>query len=74
MDTYIDLFLAVDGAKASEIHKKLVGLGLKATIGNHDFVYVWKGLVSMEEELTFIDKVQLQLKGTGAILKFSSTR
>lgn len=74
METYIDVYLAVDGAPASEIHKKLVGLGLKSTIGDHDFVYNWTGIVSIEEELALIDRVQDLLKGSGAILKISSVR
>lgn len=74
MDTYIDVFLNVDSEKISVIHNKLINLGLKPTIGEHDFVYKWKGIVSIEEELNFIENIQSELKGTGAILKFKSIR
>lgn len=74
METYIDVYLNVDGEKASVIHDKLIKIGLKPTIGEHDFAYNWKGLASIEEELKFIEKIQHTLKGTGAILKFKTIR
>ena len=74
METYVKVFLNSDGEKASVIHKKLVDAGLKPTIGEHDFVYTWKGIVTIEEEIKFIDGIQSALKGTGAILRFISVR
>ncbi len=74
METYIDIYLNSDGEKASVIHKKLSEMGLKSTIGPHDYVYNWKSIVKIDEEIQFIDKVQSNLKGTGAILKFSTIR
>ena len=74
MDTYIDVFLNVDGEKASVIFKNLQELGLKYSIGEHDFVYDWKRVVSISEELDFIDQIQGKLKGTGIILKFTTIR
>jgi hypothetical protein len=74
METYIDVYISSDGEKSSEILKKLVEMGLKPSIGNHDFIYDWKGIVSIEEEIKFIDKIQDKLKGTGVILKFKTNR
>lgn len=74
MDTYVDVFLNVDGEKASVIFKKLQEIGLKYSIGNHDFVYDWKRVVSITEELNFIDLIQEKLKGTSVILKFTTIR
>ena len=74
METYIDIYLSTDGEKSSIIHKKLVELGLKPTIGEHDFIYNWKGIVNMEEEIKFIDKIQTSLQGTGALLRFTTIR
>lgn len=74
METYIDVFLNTDGERASVIHKKLIEMGLKPTIGEHDFFYNWKGIVTLEEEIKFIDKVQSNLKGTRAILRFTTLR
>ncbi|MDG6219462.1 MAG: hypothetical protein QCI00_08490 [Candidatus Thermoplasmatota archaeon] len=74
METYIDLYLNVDCERASVIHNRLIQLGLKPTIGENDYVYKWEGIVSVEEELLFIENIQSALKGTGAILKFRSKR
>ena len=74
METYIDVYISSDGVKSSEILKKLVDMGLKPSIGEHDFIYDWKGIVSIEEEVELIDKIQDKLKGTGVILKFTTNR
>ena len=74
METYIDVYLSVDGEKASIIYKKLIALGLKPTIGEHDFVYDWKSIVDIEEELKFIEDIQSELKGTKILLKFKTIR
>jgi hypothetical protein len=74
METYIDIYLNADGELGSTIHKKLIDLGLKPTIGEHDYVFNWKGIVNIEEEMQFIDKVQNTLKGSGAVLKFKTHR
>jgi hypothetical protein len=74
METYIDIYFPVDGAKASVSFKKLLTMGLKPTVGDHDFVHKWKGIVTIEEEITFIESIQEELKGTGIILKFTTIR
>jgi len=74
METYVDVFMNVDGEKASVIHNKLLKMGLKPTIGEHDFVYNWNGIASIEEEIKLIDRIQETLKGTGVILKFKTMR
>ncbi len=74
METYVDVFMNVDGEKASVIHNKLLKMGLKPTIGEHDFIYNWNGIVSIEEEIKLIDRIQEELKGTGVILKFKTMR
>jgi len=51
METYIDVFLNSDGEKASVVFKKLKDLGLKYCLGDHDFIYDWKGIASMSDEL-----------------------
>jgi len=74
METHVDVFLNTDGEKISFIHKKLVEMGFKPTIGDHDYIYEWSGIVTIEEEIELIDKVQSNLKGSKAILRFSSKR
>ena len=74
METYIDIFFNTDGEKASIIEKKLIDMGLKSTIGEHDFVYDWGKIVEPSEVSKFVDKIQSNLKGTGVILKFTTIR
>jgi len=74
METYIDIFLNTDGEKASIIEKKLIDMELKPTIGDHDFVYDWGKIVDQPEVINLVDKIQSNLKGSGAILKFSTIR
>ncbi len=74
METYIDIFMNVDGEKASIIFDKLQEIGLKYHIGEHDFIHDWKRAVTISEELAFIERIQEKLQGTGVILKFSTLR
>jgi hypothetical protein len=74
MKTYVEVFVSADGEKASVISKKLLEMGLEPTIGEHDFVYNWKETASISMVLDFVDRVQSKLKGTGAILNFTTIR
>jgi len=74
MKTYVEVYVSANGEKASVITDKLFELGLKPTIGEHDFVYNWKEEVTLNEVLKFVDKIQSKLKNSGAILKFSTFR
>lgn len=74
METYVDIFLNTDGEKASIIEKKLIDMGFKPTIGDHDFVYDWGKIVDPSEVVNLVDKIQSNLKGTGTILKFKTIR
>ena len=74
METFVDVYLSVDGEKGSVIFNKLNEIGLKSYIGEHDFVYDWKGIATISDELKLVDKIQLQLKGTGVMLKFTTIR
>ena len=74
MKTYVEVYVSADGEKASVITDRLFEIGLKPTIGEHDFVYSWKDNVTLSEVLKFVDHIQSKLKGSGAILKFSTFR
>lgn len=74
METYVDIYFNTNGERASIIEKKLKDLGLKTNIGNHDFVYDWGKIVDSDEVINFIEKIQLDLKNTGIILKFTTIR
>ena len=74
MEIYIDIYIPTNGEKVSVINKKLIELGLKPTIGEHDYIFNWKRIVTIDEELEFIDTIQEKLRGTGVILKFKTVR
>ncbi|MGF3555206.1 MAG: hypothetical protein ACQXXF_08105 [Thermoplasmatota archaeon] len=74
MKTYVEVYVSSNGEKASIITEKLLELGLKPTIGEHDFVYTWKEDVVLNEVLKFVDNIQSSLKNSGAMLKFSTFR
>jgi hypothetical protein len=74
MKTYVEIFHSVDGEKVSIIFNKMKDLGFKPALGEHDFVYIWRKDVVITEVIDFLDKVVTKLKGTGAILKFTTIR
>lgn len=74
METYVDVFLSSDGEKASVVFNKLKDMGLKYHMGEHDFLYDWKGITKISDELAFVDSIQEKLKGDGVILKFTTIR
>ena len=75
MNTYVTLQISSEGAKASEITNILLGMGFKATLGGHDFLYKWKEKhITPEKVIAFVDKVQKKLKGTGVLLQFTTIR
>jgi len=74
METYVDIYFNTDGEKASIVEQKLKDLGFKTNIGDHDFVYDWGKIVDSDEVIRFIEKIQLYLKNTGIILKFTTIR
>ncbi|MFH1013001.1 MAG: hypothetical protein V1769_00635 [Thermoplasmatota archaeon] len=72
MNTYVEVIVSTEGEKASVIAEKLLDMGLKTGLGEHDFVYKWKEKTVLPEVLKFIDSVQSRLVGTKAMLKFTT--
>jgi hypothetical protein len=72
MKTYVEILHSADGAKASKIFEILTEIGLQPSFGQTDFVFCWKKNVTIPEILRFLDNVLAKLKGTGAIVKFST--
>ncbi len=69
MKTYLVLWFNSNGALPSEIDRSLMSLGFKAVQGNFDYVYDWGNNVDLDDILRFTDKIQMTLKGTGAMFK-----
>jgi len=74
LETYIDVYVNTDGVNISDIYNKLLKMGLKPAVGNHDFVHEWDGIVSIGQVIEFADRIQTELRGSGAFLKFTSAR
>jgi hypothetical protein len=74
MKTYIEIAHNADGEKVSVIFEILSNMGLKPALGEHDFVYNWKKNVPLPIVIRFLDDIISKLKGTGAILKFTTIR
>jgi len=73
MITYVTLYVASDGEKASEVTRRLKEMGFETTLGNHDFAYRWKDRdVTPETVINFVDRVQSKLKGTGVLMHFTT--
>ena len=72
MKTYVEILHNADGEKPSKIFDILLDIGLKPSYGQHDFVYHWKKDASINEIIKFLDRIISRLKGSGAILKFST--
>jgi hypothetical protein len=74
METYVDIFLNTDGEKASLIGEKLLKIGLKSSMGEHDYIYDWKRIVAPSEIIELAEKIQTELKGTGVFIKLYTIR
>ena len=74
MKTYVEVYVNTDGEAASKITETFKELGFESSFGEHDFVYTWKEDVTIPNLIDFVDKVQARLKGTGALLHFTTAR
>ena len=73
MKTYLKIFFSSEGVSPSEVKTQLMNMGFKATKGNYDFVYDWKGKKpSKGEILSLGDKVVKALEGSGAIFNLDT--
>ena len=62
MKTYLTLYLYSEGARPSEVTKKLERMGFVALQGPYDFMYDWRRDATVDEVVEFGDKVRVLLK------------
>ncbi len=74
MKTYVEIYHSVEGAKVSEIFNIMKSLGFEPALGEHEFVYKWKKKATLPEVIQFLDETVNALKGTKALLKFTTIR
>ena len=74
LKTYLSLMINTDSCLPSEITNKLEVLGFETSLGSHDFVYTWKDEVTHEHVVSFIDRVQQELKGMNVRFNVTSMK
>lgn len=64
MRTYVRMLFNTEGAEPRDIVGIMNELGFEASLGTHDFVYVWNGKkTAIEEVLALIGKMHKKMKG-----------
>ncbi len=75
MRTYVTVYVSSEGEKASNVAIKMKEMGFRTTLGTFDFVYEWtQGEVPSTKVIEFVDQVQRELNGSGALLHFTTIR
>jgi hypothetical protein len=72
MKTYLLVWFSSEGARPSEVNRRLTSLGFEPMQGSYDFVYNWNSNISVDKVLEFGDKVYLSLQGTGVMFKLET--
>ncbi len=72
MKTYLVVMFNSDGAKPTEVTKRLLGLGFRPVKGNYDYVYEWGKNARTDDVIRFGDKVQITLQGLGVMFRLET--
>lgn len=73
MKTFLVMYFGTKGVPASEIAKRLEGLGFETHYGPYDFIYDWGDRTPTKAEVLALgDKVVQVLKGTGAVFNLDT--
>jgi hypothetical protein len=71
--TYLILHFGTQGAKPTELAKKLSEIGFNAEFGAIDFIYSWgEEKPSKEQVLELADKVAETLSGSGSVFNIDT--
>jgi hypothetical protein len=71
--TFLLLQLDSEGAPYSEIADVLENMGFREETEGYDFVYDWGRDVTVQETLSFADRIQLSLRGKRVCFRIEST-
>jgi hypothetical protein len=66
------VWFSSEGARQSEINRRLLSLGFEPMQGTYDFVYNWNSNVDIDKIFEFGDKVYLSLQGSGVMFKLET--
>lgn len=72
MRTYLIIWFNSEGARPSEINQRLMSLGFKPMQGAHDYVYDWDSNTSVDDILSFGDRIQMTLQGLNVMFKIET--
>ncbi len=73
MKTFLLIWFDSNGARPSDVNRRLMSLGFQPMQGPYDYVYNWGDNVDVDEILRFGDKVHLSLQDSGVLFKIEST-
>lgn len=72
MKTYLTVWFNSEGKKASDVTKRLMGLGFRVTRGVYDYEYDWRRNPSLDEIFSLSDNVHETLHGCNTYFKVES--
>jgi hypothetical protein len=73
MKTYLVMYFGTGNVVASDIARRLEGLGFATHYGPYDFVYDWGGRTPSKEEILALgDRVVSALQGSGAVFNLDT--
>jgi hypothetical protein len=72
MKTFLAVVFNSDGKLPSEVSDRLLDLGMQATQGSYDFIYVWDEEPDVDMLLMLADKIHAALAGTGALFSLKT--
>lgn len=72
MKTYLIIWFNSEGAKPSDITERLLSMGFQPVEGEYDYIYTWDSHADIDDIIKFGDRVQITLKGSGALFKFQT--
>ncbi|NOR47849.1 MAG: hypothetical protein GQ533_07370 [Methanosarcinaceae archaeon] len=73
MKTFLLIWFDSNGARPSDVNRRLMSLGFQPMQGPYDYVYNWGDNVDVDEILRFGDKVHLSLQDSGVLFKIETT-
>jgi len=73
MKTFLLIWFNSNGARPSDVNRRLMSLGFQPMQGPYDYVYNWGDNVDVDEILRFGDKVHLSLQDSGVLFKIETT-
>lgn len=72
MKTYLIIWFNSEGTRPSDVNQRLLSLGFQPLQGAYDYVYTWDTNSTMEDILSFGDRIQMTLQGLNVMFKIET--